>query len=47
MNHWKALEYISFVGKNRISVKPYDGNEPHGFVLEILDTMIQNDGRIG
>lgn len=44
---WKALENINFVGKDRIRVKPYEGVEPHGFVLETLDTMLQIDGRTG
>ena len=44
---WTALENINFVGKDRIRVKPYEGNEPHGFVLETLDTKIQIDGHTG
>jgi hypothetical protein len=42
---WTALEQAKLVGKKQLRVKPYEGNEPHGFVLESIDSSITLDGR--
>ena len=44
---WAAMEKADLVGKNQIRVKPYEGTEPHGFVLESLDARVVIDGRKG
>ena len=46
-NLWTALEKADFVGKGQIRVKPYEGTEPHGFVLESIDATVVVDGRKG
>ncbi|MBT4939277.1 MAG: hypothetical protein HON14_09115 [Rhodospirillaceae bacterium] len=42
---WAALDKAKLVGKNSIRVKPYEGSEPHGFVLESFDSTVKIDGR--
>ncbi len=34
---WQALEKGHYVGDNAIRVRPYQGMEPHGAILETLD----------
>jgi hypothetical protein len=44
---WKAMANANLVGKNMIRTKPYEGKEPHGAILETLDTKITVQGHSG
>lgn len=42
---WKVLEQNRMVGDGMINMTPYEGSEPHGFILETFDANIKVDGR--
>ncbi len=42
---WTALKEAKLVGTGAIRSKPYEGSEPHGFVLETFDSSLKLDGR--
>jgi len=44
---WAALEKTGMVGKNTIDTFPYEGTEPHGFVLETFYTKATVNGYTG
>ena len=44
---WKAMANANLVGKNMIRTTPYEGKEPHGAILETLDTKITVQGHSG
>ncbi len=44
---WAALEKGGMVGKNAINTFPYEGTEPHGFVLETFYTKATVNGYTG
>lgn len=44
---WKALEASNLVGANAVQSKPYEGIEPHGFVLQTFFSKATVDGHTG
>lgn len=44
---WKALAKQKLVGKNAIVTYPYDGNPPHGKILEYLESVATVKGVTG
>lgn len=44
---WTVLEKDRLVGKGSIKTVPYEGIEPHGFVLETLLSTASIDGHVG
>ena len=44
---WTALEKAEFVGPNRINVRPFEGNEPHGAIQQVLGKTITVEGKTG
>ena len=44
---WSALADAKLVGDGAIRTKPYEGTEPHGFVLETLYSNVTVDGHAG
>lgn len=42
---WASLEKNRLVGKNSINVYPFNGNQPHGAIQQVLDTEISVKGR--
>jgi len=44
---WAALEKAEFVGPNRINVRPFDGNEPHGAIQQVLGKTLTVGGKTG
>jgi len=46
-NLWHALEKKGLVGKGAIMATPYEGLEPHGLILETLDSKISLGARTG
>ena len=42
---WAALMSQRLVGPNRIHVQPFEGNEPHGSIQQVLGTTVTVDGR--
>jgi hypothetical protein len=44
---WSALGNARLVGANSIRTTPYEGTEPHGFMLETLDTTLSVGGHTG
>jgi len=42
---WAAMGSAGYVGANMINGTPYEGQEPHGAVLETMDGMLKVDGR--
>ncbi len=44
---WAALEKDRMVGKDTINTFPYEGTEPHGFVLETFYTNTTVNGHTG
>ncbi len=44
---WQALIAAKLAGPDAIHVRPYEGAEPHGFVLETLDTTMTINGHTG
>lgn len=44
---WSALEQQKLVGPDSINTVPYEGQHPHGAVLETLDTTLSVRGRTG
>ena len=42
---WSALNDAKLVGPDRIHVRPFEGNEPHGSIQQVLDTTIAVAGR--
>lgn len=46
---WSALSKANLVGKSAINARPYEGQAPHGAVLQTLDTSVKvgkNKGRV-
>lgn len=44
---WAELKEAKLVGKNRIHVQPFEGNEPHGTIQQVLNTELTVNGRTG
>ncbi len=44
---WQALSEARLVGPDAIHTTPYEGTEPHGFVLETLDSTLNVNGHTG
>ena len=44
---WSALEKAEFVGPKRINVRPFEGNEPHGAIQQVLGKVITVAGKTG
>lgn len=44
---WSALEKARLAGANAIHAVPYEGQEPHGAILETLDSTITVGGHSG
>ena len=44
---WEALEAGALVGPDRINVRPFEGNEPHGAIQQVMATKISINGRKG
>jgi hypothetical protein len=42
---WQALEKQKFVGPGRINVQPFEGNQPHGAIQQVVSGPITVDGR--
>lgn len=42
---WTALTAANLVGANAINVRPFEGNEPHGSIQQVLDSKIKVRGR--
>ena len=38
---WSAMKTAHLVGADRINVRPFEGNEPHGAIQQVLDTKIR------
>jgi hypothetical protein len=38
---WSALKSADIVGAGRINVRPFEGNEPHGAIQQVLETKLQ------
>lgn len=46
-NLWKVMEEQKLVGKDSIKVQPFEGNQPHGAIQEVLSTEATVDGHSG
>ena len=44
---WAALVKARLVGKNAINTRPYEGQAPHGAVLQTIDTSVVVRGKRG
>jgi hypothetical protein len=44
---WSALQKAEFVGPNRINVRPFEGNEPHGATQQVLGKILTVGARTG
>ncbi len=44
---WKAMTAAKLVGKNSINTRPYEGQAPHGAILQTIDTSIKVGGHTG
>ncbi len=44
---WKKLSQSLLVGKNRINVRPFQGNEPHGAIQQVTGIKITVNGHKG
>lgn len=44
---WNVLEMANLVGAGMINTTPYEGTEPHGAILETLDTQVTVGGHTG
>lgn len=44
---WQVMEAASLVGDNSIKVQPFEGNEPHGSIQEVLSTSATINGHTG
>ena len=42
---WQALEKSQLVGPERINVRPFEGNEPHGAIQQVLGSKVMAGGR--
>ena len=42
---WQALEKKKLVGPERINVLPFEGNQPHGAIQQVLSGLLTLDGR--
>lgn len=42
---WEVLEKEKLVGKNRINIRPFEGNEPHGSIQQVAATSVSVAGR--
>lgn len=44
---WAALSKVKLVGANAMADKPYEGQEPHGAILETMETEVTVNGHTG
>ncbi|MBU2532079.1 MAG: hypothetical protein KKB37_05035 [Alphaproteobacteria bacterium] len=44
---WTAMKEANLVGVDRIVSRPFQGNEPHGSIQQVLDTRISVGGEAG
>ncbi|MCX2725718.1 hypothetical protein [Roseibium salinum] len=44
---WSEMEEARLVGDNSIKVRPFEGNEPHGTIQEVLATIATVDDHTG
>jgi len=44
---WSAMKSADLVGSNRINVRPFEGNEPHGSIQQVLDTKVRVQKKTG
>ncbi len=44
---WTALTKANLVGKNSVNARPYEGQAPHGAVLETITSTVNVKGRSG
>lgn len=44
---WNQLESANLIGEGSITSRPYEGVEPHGFVLETVAAKVTVDGHTG
>lgn len=44
---WRVMEDARLVGENAIRVRPFEGNEPHGSIQEVLATTATVDEHTG
>ncbi len=44
---WEALRDVRLVGRDAISSRPYEGSEPHGAILSVLEATLTIDGHEG
>ncbi|GBF25093.1 hypothetical protein MnTg02_00122 [bacterium MnTg02] len=44
---WAALSKARLAGKNAINSRPYEGQAPHGAILQTIDTTVSVKGRTG
>ena len=44
---WSAMGDAKLIGAKAFMTSPYEGMEPHGFVLETIDTMLTVGGHTG
>ena len=42
---WSAMKNYRLVGPNRINVQPFEGNEPHGAIQQVLSRPLKVNGR--
>lgn len=42
---WTEMKKYRLVGPNRINVRPFEGNEPHGSIQQVLSRPLTVDGR--
>lgn len=47
MKLWSALRAAKMVGPDRINVQPFQGNEPHGSIQQVLDGKVSVAKRSG
>lgn len=41
---WQSLQQHKLVGSNAINVFPFSGNQPHGAIQQVLDTLVSVEG---
>jgi len=44
---WSSMKAADLVGGKRINVHPFEGNEPHGSIQQVLDTSIKVQKKTG
>lgn len=38
---WSSMKAADLVGEERVNVRPFEGNEPHGAIQQVLDTKVR------